>query len=99
MNMVMNNDGAGGLFQANTLKPPVTWDDDLRARQIMGHSTSSSRTHRLARRSPSTTMILEAYDLGTCGPTMRIRTAGRRTDAVKKSQPPEILFIERCVNS
>lgn len=36
MNMVMNNDGAGGLFQANSLKAVATWDDELRAHQIMG---------------------------------------------------------------
>jgi type I restriction enzyme M protein len=36
MNMVMNNDGAGGLFQGNSLKPAVTWDEELRARKLFG---------------------------------------------------------------
>ena len=26
MNMVMNNDGAGGLFQANSLEAPPIWE-------------------------------------------------------------------------
>ena len=37
MNMVMNNDGAGGLYQANSLENPVAWKDELlRDRRIMG---------------------------------------------------------------
>lgn len=32
MNMVMNNDGAGGLYQANSLASPATWDESLRER-------------------------------------------------------------------
>lgn len=32
MNMVMNNDGSGGLFQGNALRNPVTWDPELRSR-------------------------------------------------------------------
>ena len=35
MNMVMNNDGAGGLFQANSLAAPATWDADLRKRDVL----------------------------------------------------------------
>ena len=41
MNMVMNNDGTGGLFQANSLKAPVTWEDDLRGRRLPGTSGST----------------------------------------------------------
>src|SRR5204862_5013434 len=36
MNMVMNNDGAGGLFQANSLENPALWSDEIRGRNIMG---------------------------------------------------------------
>jgi type I restriction enzyme M protein len=36
MNMVMNNDGSGGLFQGNSLASPATWDDGLRGRSLMG---------------------------------------------------------------
>ena len=35
MNMVMNNDGAGGLFQANSLKAPATWEEELRTREFV----------------------------------------------------------------
>src|SRR3546814_6246269 len=36
MNMVMNNDGSGGLFQANSLASPATWTEDLRRRDLVG---------------------------------------------------------------
>jgi type I restriction enzyme M protein len=29
MNMVLNNDGSGGLFQANSLEAPATWEPEL----------------------------------------------------------------------
>lgn len=98
MNMVMNNDGAGGLFQANSLKAPATWDDDLRARQIMGQVdlifTNPPFGSKIPIDEPS---ILEAYDLGHIWSYDADTDRWTRTDAVQKSQPPEILFIERCV--
>jgi len=36
MNMVMNNDGSGGLWQANTLENPHRWNPDLRSRVALG---------------------------------------------------------------
>nr|WP_269751263.1 N-6 DNA methylase [Acuticoccus mangrovi] len=98
MNMVMNNDGAGGLFQANSLKAPATWDDDLRARQIMGQVdlifTNPPFGSKIPIDEPS---ILEAYDLGHIWSYDADTDRWTRTNAVQKSQPPEILFIERCV--
>lgn len=98
MNMVMNNDGAGGLFQANSLKAPATWDDDLRAREIMGQVdlifTNPPFGSKIPIDEPS---ILEAYDLGHIWSYDADTDSWTRTDAVQKSQPPEILFIERCV--
>lgn len=98
MNMVMNNDGAGGLFQANSLKAPATWDDDLRARQIMGQVdlifTNPPFGSKIPIDEPS---ILEAYDLGHIWSYDVDTDRWTRTNAVQKSQPPEILFIERCV--
>jgi len=98
MNMVMNNDGAGGLFQANSLKPAATWDDDLRERKIMGEVdlifTNPPFGSKIPIDEPS---ILEAYDLGHIWSYDADTDRWTRTDAVQKSQPPEILFIERCV--
>lgn len=98
MNMVMNNDGAGGLFQANSLKAPATWDDGLRERQIMGQVdllfTNPPFGSKIPIDEPST---LEGYDLGHVWAYDAKADRWSKTQAVQKSQPPEILFIERCV--
>ena len=98
MNMVMNNDGAGGLFQANSLKVPATWDDDLRARRILGKAdflfTNPPFGSKIPIDEPS---ILEVYDLGHVWSYDDETDRWTMTEAVQKSQPPEILFIERCV--
>ena len=98
MNMVMNNDGAGGLFQANTLKALATWEEKLRDRQIVGQIdllfTNPPFGSKIRIDEPS---ILEAYDLGHIWTYNADCDKWSRTDRVQKSQPPEILFIERCV--
>lgn len=98
MNMVMNNDGAGGLYQANSLKAPATWEDTLRNRQIMGQVdlifTNPPFGSKIPIDEPS---ILEAYDLGHTWSYNADTDKWTKTNAVQKSQPPEILFIERCI--
>ena len=98
MNMVMNNDGAGGLFQANSLKAPPTWDDELRARDVFGHVdllfTNPPFGSKIRIDDPA---ILETYDLGHVWQYDDTSDKWTRTDSVQASQPPEILFIERCV--
>lgn len=98
MNMVMNNDGAGGLFQANALKAVATWDEELRARRLLG------RVDRLLTNPPfgskipiDDPSILETYDLGHLWSYDAASDTWTMTAAIQKSQPPEILFIERCV--
>lgn len=98
MNMVMNNDGAGGLYQGNALQRPPTWADDLRNRQLVGKVdllfTNPPFGSKIPVDEPS---ILEAYDLGHVWSYDSKADRWVKTDAVQKSQPPEILFIERCV--
>jgi len=98
MNMVMNNDGAGGLFQGNSLKNPAQWDDDLRDCDLFDHVdllfTNPPFGSKIPVDEPS---ILEKYDLGHAWSYDKKEDRWTRTDAIQKSQPPEILFIERCV--
>lgn len=97
MNMVMNNDGSGGLYQANSLDSPSRWAEDLRDRNLMGSVdvilTNPPFGSKIPIDDPS---ILEQFDLG------HQWDYDERADKwVKKakttSRPPEILFIERCV--
>lgn len=98
MNMVMNNDGAGGLFQANALWSPGRWEDALRERGIMGQIdllfTNPPFGSKIPIEDPGT---LEAYDLGHAWSYDSKNDKWKMQDTIQKSQPPEILFIERCV--
>jgi len=98
MNMVMNNDGAGGLFQANSLESPQTWDPDLVGRNIMGRVDVLFTNPPFGSKIPvSDPSILENYDLGHTWSYDKAADHWKKTEAVQRSQPPEILFIERCV--
>lgn len=100
MNMVMNNDGEGGLYQANSLDRPSTWSDELRKRDVVGKVdvifTNPPFGKNLKVMEPST---LEQYDLGHIwGYDVEADSwALRAPRTVMTSQPPEVLFIERCV--
>jgi type I restriction enzyme M protein len=98
MNMVMNNDGAGGLFQANSLEAPATWDPDLRKLNLLGRVEYVFTNPPFGSKIPvSDPSILEQYELGHTWSYNKGTDRWVKTEAVQKSQPPEILFIERCV--
>ena len=98
MNMVMNNDGAGGLYQANSLASPATWNDDLRNRSLMDSVDLIITNPPFGSKIPvDDPAILEKYDLGFTWSYDSEGDTWTRGIAVQKSQPPEILFIERCV--
>jgi type I restriction enzyme M protein len=98
MNMVMNNDGAGSLFQANSLEAPATWEADLAARRLLGNVDILFTNPPFGSKIPVTDpAILENYDLGHAWTYDKATDRWKKTGAVLKSQPPEILFIERCV--
>lgn len=98
MNMVMNNDGAGGLFQANSLEAPATWDPDLRKMNIMGEVDILFTNPPFGSKIPvSDPSILEKYDLGHNWSYDKVADRWIKSDNIQKSQPPEILFIERCI--
>ncbi|MDR7069809.1 type I restriction enzyme M protein [Pseudoxanthomonas japonensis] len=98
MNMVMNNDGAGGLFQANSLESPAVWDPDLRKRGLLGKVDLIFTNPPFGSKIPVTDLaVLEQYDLGHAWSYEKKTDRWLMTDQVQKSQPPEILFIERCI--
>lgn len=98
MNMVMNNDGAGGLYQGNSLASPATWEDTLRSRNLMDKVDLVFTNPPFGSKIPvDEPAILEKFDLGHTWSYNAELDHWRKTDAIQKSQPPEILFIERCV--
>jgi type I restriction enzyme M protein len=98
MNMVMNNDGSGGLHQANSLASPATWSDEVRSLDLFGSVdiliTNPPFGSKIPIDDPS---VLEGYDLGHGWSYDLELDRWTMTENLQKSQPPEILFIERCV--
>lgn len=98
MNMVMNNDGAGGLYQANSLASPATWDESLRDRDLLGRVDLIFTNPPFGSKIPiDDPAILEKYDLGHSWSYDANVDRWLMGEGTQKSQPPEILFIERCV--
>ncbi|ATS50337.1 N-6 DNA methylase [Xanthomonas citri pv. fuscans CFBP 6996] len=98
MNMVMNNDGAGGLYQANSLASQAVWPEALRDRNLLGAVDLIFTNPPFGSKIPiDDPAILEKYDLGHIWSYDAVNDRWEKTPSVQKSQPPEILFIERCV--
>jgi type I restriction enzyme M protein len=103
MNMVMNNDGAGGLFQGNSLAHPHTWEKELREKiQLNSIDVLFTNPPFGTRIVVDDQDLLSQFDLAAVWDSVegtrwrtRLDRAGHRV--LQKSQPPEILFIERCV--
>lgn len=110
MNMVMNNDGSGKLFAANSLSQIGTWPEELRsALRLNAKDIESGKAHSnhgadiivtnppFGSKIPITDpAILDQFELGhewSYDETEDKWTRGEKTT----SRPPEILFIERCV--
>ena len=100
MNMVLNNDGSGGLYQGNALERVVTWRTELRERNLLGRVQCLFTNPPFGSRIPvDDASILEQYDLAYQWDydDATDMWAIREPCVLQKSQPPEILFIERCV--
>lgn len=103
MNMVMNNDGSGGLWQANTLENPHRWNDGLRATVPLGSIDVIVANPPFGAKIPvDDEDTLSQYDLAGMWDqdedghwAIRLDRHGNRV--LQKSQPPEILFIERAL--
>jgi type I restriction enzyme M protein len=102
MNMVMNNDGSGGLWQANSLAHSHSWTRPCAA-AVRPDSFDVIVTNppfgaNIVIDDP---LILSQYETAAVWDNEPIgwvmRRDGHGTPVFQKSQPPEILFIERCV--
>ena len=104
MNMVMNNDGAGGINQANSLANPNTWHDEARdSAQLNSIDVLFTNPPFGTRIVVDDAEILRQYELAAIWDRneatghWNIRRDSSGNPVPQKSQPPEILFIERCV--
>lgn len=110
MNMVMNNDGSGNVFQTNSLLPPHEWHEDFKkqladALQIdknslvnensIGHFDVIVTNPPFGSKIPiKDSAILNQFKLAR----IWVNNDGNwvMTDRMQSSVSPEILFIERC---
>ena len=103
MNMVMNNDGSGGLYRENSLTNPNTWDSETR-KYVKLNSFDLVFTNPPfgANILIDDINILEQYDLAavwdkTEDGKLVVRKDKSKEAVLQMSMPPEILFIERCI--
>ncbi|WP_199178237.1 HsdM family class I SAM-dependent methyltransferase [Mycobacterium hubeiense] len=103
MNMVMNNDGSGQVRQANTLENPHKWDRDLRDNVTLGSIDVIVSNPPFGANIPiDDEDILSQYDLAAMWDqdedgNWSIRLDQNGNPVLQRSQPPEILFIERAL--
>lgn len=96
MNMVMNNDGRGGLFCVNSLLKPSAWPKDVQRVIELGSMDIVMTNPPFGTKIKVEGQdILEQYDLAHAW-----RKEGGKwvmNGTLRNAMPPEILFIERCV--
>jgi type I restriction enzyme M protein len=103
MNMVMNNDGSGGLHQANSLANPHTWNPETAKAVPLGSlDVVCTNPPFGANIVVDDEEVLNQYDLAAMWDQMtdgswKLRKDSHGSKVLQGSQPPEILFIERCV--
>lgn len=103
MNMVMNNDGAGGLYRENSLANPHTWErESAAAVQFGSFDLIFTNPPFGANILIDDVNILSQYELAAVWDTdadgkPTIRRDKNGAPVLQANMPPEILFIERCI--
>lgn len=111
MNMVMNNDGSGNILPTNSLLPPHEWTSEFRSKlaEALRINVTDIRNHTtigyfevIVTNPPFGSKIpikdrnvLEQYDLAHIWENKNGKWT--KTARMQSSVPPEILFIERCL--
>lgn len=96
MNMVLNNDGQGGLFRANSLENPAMWDKAMQVNISLNKFDYIFTNPPFGAKLPvDDEMILQQFDLAH--KWTKIEGRWIMTGGLQRSLPPEVLFIERCI--
>jgi type I restriction enzyme M protein len=103
MNMVMNNDGSGQLFQCNSLEHPHRWPAEGPPPSLLGSVdvvfANPPFGTEIVIDDPR---ILSQFEVGAVWDGKPdagfIKRIGQDEKAIlQSSQPPEVLFVERCL--
>lgn len=102
MNMVMNNDGSGNLFQCNSLEHPHRWPADGPPHWVLGGVDVIFANPPFGTEiTIDDPRILSQFEVGSVWDTTDKGFVQRKTKdekpVLQSSQPPEVLFVERCL--
>ncbi len=97
MNMIMNNDGRGGLYAINSLKRPSDWNSkDAEATLQLGSMDYVMANPPFgAKIKIDSQEILDQYDLAHSWSQQENRWVMESN--VRNAMEPEVLFLERCI--
>jgi len=97
MNMIMNNDGRGGLYSVNSLKDPNQWPNEVSQKIQLGSMDFVMANPPFgAKIKIDSREILEHYDLAH-GWSKTSDGKWQQESNVRNALEPEVLFVERCV--
>ncbi len=97
MNMIMNNDGRGGLFSVNSLKDPNQWPKEVSQKIQLGSMDFVMANPPFgAKIKIDSSEILEHYDLAH-GWSKTTDGKWQQESNVRNAMEPEVLFVERCI--
>jgi type I restriction enzyme M protein len=97
MNMIMNNDGRGGLYSVNSLKDPSQWPKEVSQKIQLGSMDYVMANPPFgAKIKIDSREILEHYDLAH-GWSRTEDGKWQQEANVKNALEPEVLFVERCI--
>ena len=106
MNMVINEDGHGGIFCENSLLSLENWSKDALGRLTYneGNESKTDKFDIVITNPPFGSKgkiddkdILSLYELGHEWKKDKSTNKWIKTKTIKKNQVPDILFIERCI--
>lgn len=96
--MALIGDGKGGIFCDNSLERPMDWDKRLQQRVQLGAFdvlvTNPPFGAKIPVKGPR---ILSQYDLSFKWKFDKQLKKYKKTSKMHKSRPPQLLFIERCL--
>lgn len=102
MNMVMNNDGSGNLFQCNSLEHPHRWPAEGPPHSLLGSVDVIFANPPFGTEiTIDDPRILAQFEVGSTWESSENGFIQRMTKedkpVLQANQPPELLFVERCL--
>lgn len=96
--MAIIGDGRGGIFCENSLEPPENWQDKTREKISLNSFDTLLTNPPFGSKIPVREQgILENFELGHKFKKRQRGKDWKKTSKLQNQQPPQILFIEKCL--